>query len=202
MMYLLTVDYRSPEVFSLTSTTFESVIVRLKSVFARHGIPLGVIIDNGPQVSSASFEDFFKEYNSQHVTSSTYYPQSNGEVERMVTTIKQLFIKNSEPHIALLNYQNSSGHLEPSTAQLYMRRKPRTSLPVLTQKLLPISNFNALAEDRDRQYRAKQKNNYDKHYNACLLQPLEPNTDVRIRDMNQEAVVRHHAPMYSQNFTW
>jgi hypothetical protein len=48
--YLLVVDYfsRFPEVIKLTSTTAQSIIVALKSLFARYGIPQEVISDNGP----------------------------------------------------------------------------------------------------------------------------------------------------------
>ena len=51
--YLVVVNYfsRYPEVIKLTSTTSQSVIVALKSTFARHGIPEIVVSDNGPQYS-------------------------------------------------------------------------------------------------------------------------------------------------------
>ena len=48
--YLLIVDYYSRfiEIAKLTTTTAEQVIRHLKSNFARHGIPVEVITDNGP----------------------------------------------------------------------------------------------------------------------------------------------------------
>ena len=81
--YLLVVDYysRYPEVIKLTSTTSQSIITSLSSIFARHGIPEELISDNGPQYSSQDFEDFAKRYGFQHTTSSPHYPQGNGLAE-------------------------------------------------------------------------------------------------------------------------
>lgn len=57
------VDYYSPfiEIAKLTLTTAVSVITRLKSIFAHHGIPEIVVSDNVPQYSSAAFEEFSKD---------------------------------------------------------------------------------------------------------------------------------------------
>ena len=55
-----------------------------------------VASDNGPQYSSAAFQDFSKEYD--HVTSSPKYPQANDEAERAVKTMKQLLEKNADPY--------------------------------------------------------------------------------------------------------
>ena len=54
--YLLVVDYfsRYPEISKLTTTTATAVIVAMKAVFGRHGIPEIVRSDNGPQYSSTS----------------------------------------------------------------------------------------------------------------------------------------------------
>ena len=89
--YLLTVNHvsRFPEVVKLTSTTSLNIIDALKDIFARHGIPETVVSDNGPQYSSLEFFQFSQKYNFQHITSSPYYSQSNGHVERGVQTVKK-----------------------------------------------------------------------------------------------------------------
>ena len=76
----IVVDYfsRYPEISKLTTTTSTAVIVTMKAVFARHGIPEIVRSDNGPQYSSHEFTLFADSYGFQHSTSSTHYPQSNG----------------------------------------------------------------------------------------------------------------------------
>ena len=90
--YLLTVDYfsRYPEVTQMTTTTSAAIITALKSIFARHGIPEVVRSDNGPQYSALEFAAFAESYGFQHLTSSPYFPQSNGQAERMVQTVKCL----------------------------------------------------------------------------------------------------------------
>ena len=83
--YLIAVDFfsRYPEVITLSSTTSKSIIMALKTLFARHGIPETVVSgDNGPQYSSEEFKQFAEEYNFTHSTSSPHYPQSNGQAER------------------------------------------------------------------------------------------------------------------------
>ena len=90
--YLLIVDYflRYPEVIKLSFTTSSSVIKVLKSIFSRHGIPKTLLSDNGPQYTSQEFTDFSKSYNFTHITSSPHFPQSNGQAERAVQTVKRL----------------------------------------------------------------------------------------------------------------
>ena len=90
--YIVIADYNSryPEVIRLTSTTSASVIAAIKSVFSRHGIPHTVISDNGPQNDSTEMKWFGSKYEFNRVTTSQYYPQSNGFAERMVKTVKKL----------------------------------------------------------------------------------------------------------------
>ena len=101
------VDYfsRYPEVVQLRSTTSGAVISHLKSVFARHGIPEVVRSDNGPQYASKEFSEFAQSYGFQHITSSPKYPQSNGQAERMVQTVKQLLRDSEDPYLAILSYR-------------------------------------------------------------------------------------------------
>ena len=97
--YILVVDYLSQyiEIARLTKETSSEVIQQLKFIFARHGIPRQVISDNGPQFASLEFTKFAKAYDFTHTTSSPRYPQSNGEVERAVRSIKSLPKKQMIP---------------------------------------------------------------------------------------------------------
>lgn len=86
-------DYfsRYCEIGALQKSTFQEVINRLKSIFARQGIPETVISDqsdNGPQYSSAEFAKFAGDWGFTPITSSPKYPQSTREAERMVQTTK------------------------------------------------------------------------------------------------------------------
>ena len=82
--YLIIVDYHSRffEVAKLPDTKTNTVIIRMKSAFARHGVPSEVISDNDPQYSSKEFEFFTKKWEFKHTTTSPVYPQANGLVEK------------------------------------------------------------------------------------------------------------------------
>lgn len=49
---------------------------------ARHGIPVTLVSDNGPQFSGLTFKEFVKQYGFEHITSSPYYPQANVSAEK------------------------------------------------------------------------------------------------------------------------
>ena len=83
----------------LPSTTANIVIAKLKSVFARWGIPFEVITDNGPQFDSQSFKDFSLSYGFKHTTSSRYFAQANGEAECAVKIAKSI-LRQEDPMLA------------------------------------------------------------------------------------------------------
>jgi len=56
-----------------------------------------IISDNGPQFIARDFKDFIKLTGMTHVRTSTYYPQSNGKIERYHKTIKGDAIRVSPP---------------------------------------------------------------------------------------------------------
>lgn len=122
--YLLVVDYfsRYIETARLSLTRCANVIVHLKSIFARHGIPETLITDNGPQFSGAQMATFAAECEFEHITSSPRYPQSNGEAERAVQTIKNLLTNADDPYRALLAYRSTPLSNSFSPAQLLMGR--------------------------------------------------------------------------------
>ena len=95
-LYLHIVDYYSRFIESarLNRTTAEEVINHKKSIFAGHGISEVVVSDNGPQFSAEVYAEFALTYQFMHITSSplnitssSYYPQNNGEAERAVGKI-------------------------------------------------------------------------------------------------------------------
>lgn len=90
------------EIAKRTPTRSEEVIVHLKSIFSRHGIPELFFSDNGPQFSSQSFTDFSSAYGFEHVTSNPRFAQSNSEAKHHVQIVKRLLMKAQEPYLALL----------------------------------------------------------------------------------------------------
>ena len=70
--HLVIVDYYSGfiEIDPLTHLTAKHVINHSKSQFSHHGIPDTLISDNGPQFFSHEFQQFVKQYQIDHHTSS------------------------------------------------------------------------------------------------------------------------------------
>ena len=52
-------------------------------------------------------ESFAFSYRFHHVTSSPRYPQSNGQAERTVQTVKRLMMKAENPYLVLLMYRST-----------------------------------------------------------------------------------------------
>ena len=120
--YLLVVDYYSRfiEIAKLTKTSAEEVIHHFKSIFARHGISVELITDNGPQFSANLFATFASYNGFTHKTSSPKFPQSNGKAERAVKMIKKMLTKNEDPYIGLLAYLSTPLENGYSPAELLM----------------------------------------------------------------------------------
>ena len=82
--YLLIVDYTSrfPVVCKLSSMTGQHVANQCKMIFSEYGWPETLMSDNGPCYTSEAFTSLMKDYSVNHITSSLYYPQSNGLAEK------------------------------------------------------------------------------------------------------------------------
>jgi hypothetical protein len=177
--YLLTVDYFSKfiEVDELADMTSSTTIQVLKSQICRHGIPQFIRTDNGTQFASGEFNDFLKSYNIQLDTSSPGLAQSNGEAERAVQTVKRLWCKNTDKHLALLDYRSTpleSCGLSP--AQLLNSRRFRTKLPIASELLKPKSYDLKEIQGKLDKSKNKQKLNYDRKAGQDLevLLPGDP----------------------------
>jgi len=192
MDYLIVIDYysRYVEVAAMTKTTRSSEVIRaLKSIFARHGIPEQVRSDNGPQYDSAEFSHFAKEWGFKHVTSSPRFPQSNGEVERGVRTVKNLLQKAEDLAKGLLAYRSTPLACKFSPAQLLMGRKLRNSVPMFHTELNPHWPDLEKLHARESESKLKQKSKFNFRHKATPLTPLEPGTEVHVRDLDRPGVV-------------
>ena len=96
--YLLIVDYTScyPVVCKLTSMTGQHIASQFKLICSEYGWPETLVSDNGPCYTSEIFTNLMIEYNVNHITSSSHYPQSNGLAEKYVQIVKKLFHKAKE----------------------------------------------------------------------------------------------------------
>ena len=154
--YLLCIDYfsRYPEVVTLNSTTSKGVIEALKSIFAHHGTPETLISDNGHQYSAVEIKDFASTYAFEHVTSSPHYPRSNGLAERTIKTIK----KSSDLNMLLLSYRCTPllwCNLSPS--ELLMERRVRTTIPQVSNQLIPEWSFLPEFHKQDEKFKRESQ---------------------------------------------
>lgn len=182
--YLVVVDYfsRYPEVQKLTSTTSKGIIIVLKSIFSRHGIPSVFMSDNGPQFVSKEMQEFAATYSFQQVTSSPRYPQSNGLAERTVKTLKDLLRHSPDPNMALLSYRTTAlPWCSLSPAELLMGRKLRTDVPQLPSKFIPEWHYLHTFREKDASYKQKQKINYDGSHRTRSRDTFDAGTAVWIR---------------------
>ena len=107
-MFFFVVDAHSkwPEVVMMSSTTSQSTIETLRSIFAYYGVPEQLVSDNGPQFISEEFSHFVQENGIKHVLCAPYHPPSNGLAERFVQTFKRA-MKAGEGDGKALNHRLS-----------------------------------------------------------------------------------------------
>lgn len=183
--YIVAVDCYSkyPEIALLENKTASNVIIHLKSIFARHGIPEEMMSDNMP-FASQEFTNFGRDWGIKLTTSSPNFPQSNGQSERAVQTLKRILKKadceGRDPYVALLEYRNTpvAGALF-SPAQMLMSRMLRAKLPARSRLLTP-QVVSAQCQLQQRQDKYKQY--YDR--GSKRLTELQPGSVVRVRHEN------------------
>ena len=183
--YVLVVDYFSRyfEVYKLGSTSSRSVISKLQEAFSHHGIPEKVISDNGPQYSCSEFQDFARQWNFVHTTSSPIYPQSNGLAERTVQTVKNMLTKckadGQNPLLSMLAYRSTPLSIGLSPSQLLMSRRLRTNLPISSSMLKPQVYDEASVKSSMLENKIDSKKLYDK--SSRSVKPLNPGDAVRVQ---------------------
>ena len=178
------VDYysRYVEVANLSLTKSADITAHLKSMFAHHGIPEVLVSDNGPQFAARGFTTFAANYGFQHVTSSPKFPQSNGESERAVQTVKNLLKKAEDPYLALLAYRTTPLKNGFSPAELLMGRRLRTTVPTLPSLLKPSLLPSAAVSAKEREMRLEEQRRFDRRHRAHVLSKLAPGQEVWVTD--------------------
>lgn len=191
----MVVDYfsRYIEVANLPKLITATTVERLKVIFARFGIPETLVTDNGPQFASCEFAEFSRDYDFKHVTSSPRYPQSNGEAERAVRTVKQMLRKNQDPQRALLAYRSTPLAHGISPAELLMGRRIRSTVPVPPKSLTPRWPDLKVFRRKDRMLKEKQQETFRSRHRAKNLPVIIPGQKVWIRTSKTTGTVRGEA---------
>ncbi|XP_055489415.1 uncharacterized protein K02A2.6-like [Leucoraja erinacea] len=87
---LIVVDAHSKwiEAIRVRHTTSAATVRALRRLFATHGLPETVVIDNGTQFVSEEFARFLNSNNICHIQTSPKHPSSNGLAKRDVQMVK------------------------------------------------------------------------------------------------------------------
>lgn len=84
---------RYPEAFVLNTASTGEILSSLRQTFSRYGLAKTVLTDNGSVFRSVEFADFLVSLGIKHSYASNYYPQSNGTIERLHSTLKHRIAK-------------------------------------------------------------------------------------------------------------
>ena len=184
--FLITVDYFSNywEIDKLNNTLASTVVLKLKSHFARYGCPDQVVSDNGPQFDSEVFRKFANRWDFEHTPSSPGNSKANGKVESAVKTAKNLLRKalssGRDPYMAILDYRNTPTQgMDSSPAQRLMNRRTKTLLPTARALLQPRVTY----PEKEKRKLEKKQEQQAKYYNrgAKDLQELAKGDVVRMK---------------------
>ena len=195
--YLVIIDYfsRFIEVCNLPGgTSAKQTIERLKAVFARYGCPEVLVTDNGPQFSCHKFDQFARDYDFRHVTSSPRYLRSNGEAERAVTMVKSLLQKEGDFHKALLAYRATPLVQGSSQAQLLMGWRIRTPVRVSLEQLRPQWPDLKSFREKDTALKLQQQQTFSRRHRTQTLPPLQTGQHVWIKPTRTRGTVVGLAP--------
>uniref|UniRef100_A0A8R1IPR0 Integrase catalytic domain-containing protein n=1 Tax=Caenorhabditis japonica TaxID=281687 RepID=A0A8R1IPR0_CAEJA len=165
--YLVVVDAKSKwaEVAIVKSISSVSTVRTLKNIFSTHGYPETLVSDNGTQFVSREFASMCEEYGIEHIRSPAFHPQSNGQAERFVDTLKRGLKKlkgegsvDTEIMSKFLLYyrstpSNALGGLTPAEVHLGRRLRTKMSLMIPKLKLNTGSQKSSLMKDQ-----------FDKHH--------------------------------------
>ena len=140
--YFLAIDAHSrwPEIYEMSSLTTAKTIAILRELFSRYGLPMQLVSDNGPQFTSAEFQEFMKLNGVKHIRTAPYHPASNGAAERLVQSFKQSLKASASSGLSmqrqldnfLITYRNTPHSItQEAPSKLFLGRCLRTRLDML-----------------------------------------------------------------------
>ena len=178
--YLIVIDYfsRFITVDELDdSTDAQTICTKVKDLFCLLGVPNTILTDNGPQFVSDKFKNLLRRWDVQHVTSSPRNPQSNGEVERAVRTVKGLMHKNVDIQAALAMYRDTPLANGYSPSQL-LNGRSMNSMGILSEQKIDVKRLRKFEDDQ----RHKQATWYNSRHAARPRSPIGIQQQVVIRE--------------------
>ena len=185
--YLMDYHSRYVEIAHMPTTKSTTVIAKLKSIFARWGIPERSTSDNGPQFTADEFIQFAESYGIYIITSSPGFPQANGESERAAQIAKRI-LRQDDPALALMIYRSTPvAPTGKSPSELMLGRRIRTTLPAVARQFRYRSPDQQVVESSDAHAKDEYARQYNKRHGAKDLPPLKPGDHVRVRLDNEKS---------------
>ncbi len=108
-----------------------------------------IITDNGKQFTGREFKELIRLHGMTHVTTSPYYPQSNGKIERFHKTIKGECIRPGSP-LTLEDAQRLVGKYVTE----YNEKRLHSAIGYVTPKDKLDGNAGRIQKERDRKLEA------------------------------------------------
>ena len=177
-------DYYSRFMMEITS---QAVIEKLKSVFARWGIPEELVSNNGTQFKSAMFNEFKAGYGFKHTPSSLHHHQANGSAESGVRISKRI-LEQEDPFLTLMADRATPVPATRKTpAELIMGRQIRTTIPTMVKVSQRKLADHAAVKKADVKAKGGYKESFDRRNGTRELPPLQPGDWVRVK-LDREAV--------------
>lgn len=136
---------------SMTEADLEVVLQKARELYPQ--ARPRVISDNGPQFIAKDFKEFIRHCGMTHVTTSPYYPQSNGKIERWHQTLKRECIRPGTP-LTL----DDARRLVAGYVEQYNRRRLHSSLGYVTPEAkLNGQDQTIFAERTQKLHAARQR---------------------------------------------
>ena len=188
--YLLVVDYfsRFPEIQQMSITTSRSVVNALNTMFSPFGIPETIL--SGSQYNSSEFTKFAEADDFSHVTSSPLFAQINGQVERIVQTVK----KAGEVYQPSLSTAFLLMH--PICMVCSFTRRTTEGKTIVCQDPYTKESTNPRVEefrDKNHIYKQQQKHNFD------LLSSIPDDTNIWITSGDQPVPCQNTSILHHRN---
>ncbi|GJZ36200.1 reverse transcriptase domain-containing protein [Tanacetum coccineum] len=100
---LVVVDYVSKwtEAQALPTNDARVVVTFLKKLFCRFGMPKALISNRGTPFCNKIMEKTMKRYEVNHIFSTSYHPQTSGQVENMNRALKRILKKTVKDNLAI-----------------------------------------------------------------------------------------------------
>ena len=179
------IDYgsRYSELLVLSNTTSGAVIQALTETFARYGLPVELISDNGPQFAASEMEQFLRRLDIKHLRASPRYPCANGMVERFHATVRQKFAA-LDPSIPFGKRLQQVLFLVRTCVNRMIGMAPAEAFlgrPVRTRLIRRLQAPTVRPEEQIR-HKLGMAARYDQKFRTVDLPELVPGTPVILQD--------------------